>query len=153
MRRMLTLAAVAALAAAPAFAQNPPVRSRTEVQAPTTGQAGGRVVAGQNAAQPAVGQPIGNRPVAGQSVAEPAVGQARNQVIVGRSRTTGAHATGVNDALFAAAAADSGLSELTLSQLGAQRATDPELRRFSERMLGEHTRLSNELRTLTAQKR
>ena len=43
-------------------------------------------------------------------------------------------------------------SELTLSQLGVQRATDPELKRFSERMIEEHTRMNNELRTLTAQK-
>ena len=151
MRRMLTLAAVAALAAAPAFAQNPPVRNRTETQAPTAGQAGGRVVPGQNAAKPAAGQ-IGNRPVAGQSVPEPAVGQAGIRVIGGQGRTTGVNATGVNDALFAAAAADSGLSELTLSQLGVLRATDPELKQFSERMIEEHTRLHNELRTLTAQK-
>ena len=34
MKRMLTLAAVAAFAAAPALAQNPPVRTRTETQAP-----------------------------------------------------------------------------------------------------------------------
>src|SRR5262249_37025144 len=117
MRRMLTLAAVAALAAAPAFAQNPPVRNRTETQAPTAGQASGRVVPDQNAAQPAAGQ-VGNRPVAGQSVPEPAVGQAGIRVIGGQGRTTGVNATGVNDALFAAAAADGGLSQLTLSQLG-----------------------------------
>jgi len=141
---MLTLAAVAALAAAPAFAQNPPVRSRTETQAPTGEQVGGRVVAGQNT--PQAGQ-VANRPVAGQSVTEPAVGQAGNRVIASRGRTAG-----VNDALFAAAAADSGLSELTLSQLGVQQATDPELKRFSERMIEDHTRLNNELRTLTAQK-
>jgi putative membrane protein len=140
---MLTLAA-AALVAAPALAQNPPVRSRTETQAPTVGQAGRQPVAGQNAIPP--GQ-VGRRPVAGQSVPESVVGQAGNRVIAGRGQTAG-----VNDALFAAAAADSGLSELTLSQLGVQRATDPDLKQFSERMIEEHSRLNNELRTLAAQK-
>jgi putative membrane protein len=58
----------------------------------------------------------------------------------------------VNDRLFAAAAADSGLAELTLSQLGKERATDPELKQFSEEMTQEHTRMNNELFSLAAQK-
>jgi len=58
----------------------------------------------------------------------------------------------VNDALFAAAAADSGLSELTLSQLGEQRAADPELKKFSHQMIADHTRVNQELQTLAAQK-
>jgi putative membrane protein len=147
MKNMPALAAVAVLAAAPAFAQNPPVRSRTEIQAPTIAQA----IGGRNAAPAPAGE-AGNRPVAGQSVPEPAVGQAGNRAIAGRRLTTGVNVTEVNDALFAAAAADGGLSELTLSQLGVQRATDPELKQFSERMIEEHTRLNNELRSLTTQK-
>ena len=154
MRGILKLAAAAmatAIVVGPACAQTPPVRSRTEVQAPTAVQAGGRVVAGQNATQPAAGQ-VGNRPIAGQSVPAPAVGQVGTQPVAGRRLTTAVDATGVNDALFAAAANDGGLSELTLSQLGAQRATDPELKQFSERMIEEHTRLNGELQTLAAQK-
>ena len=58
----------------------------------------------------------------------------------------------VNDALFAAAAADGGLTELSLSQLGLQKATDPELKRFSQQMIDEHTRMNAELTTLAAQK-
>jgi putative membrane protein len=150
---MLTLAAVAALAAAPAYAQNTPVRSRTEVQAPNQAQVRNRAVAGQNAAQqPAAGQ-VGNRPIAGQSVPEPAVGQ------VGAERGTSRFGTravasqaGVNDGLFAAAATDSNLSELSLSQLGVQKATDPELKQFSQRMIDEHTRMGREMRTMLAQK-
>src|SRR5262249_12251976 len=65
-------------------------------------------------------------------------------------RAVAGRATAVNDALFAAAAADSGLSEVTLSQLGAQRATDPELRRVSEKMVEEHTRMNAELTQLAA---
>jgi len=52
----------------------------------------------------------------------------------------------------AAAADDSGLAELTLSQLGVQRATDPQLKEFSQRMLEEHTRMNQELMTLSSQK-
>jgi len=58
----------------------------------------------------------------------------------------------VSDSLFAAAAASGGLAELTLSELGLQRATDPELKQFSQRMIDEHTRMNNELIQLAAQK-
>lgn len=155
MRRMISLGAVVALAAAPAFAQTPPVRTRTEVQAPTEAQATGRAVGGQTQGRPGAGQ-VGNRPIAGQSVPETQAGQVATQPGAGQVGTRPfagrGQATGVNDALFAAAAADSGLSEVTLSQLGAQRATDPELRQFSERMIEEHARMNRELQTLAAQK-
>jgi putative membrane protein len=67
--------------------------------------------------------------------------------------TTAAARAGVNDALFAAAAADGGMAELSLSELGLQRATDPELKQFSQRMIDEHTRMNQELTTLAAQRR
>jgi len=150
MRHMLTLAAVAALAAAPAYAQNPPVRSRTEVQAPNQARVRNRAVAGQNAAQrPADGQ-VGNRPIAGQSVPEPAVGQVGAERGTSRSGTRAV--AGVDDGLFAAAATAGNLAELSLSQLGVQKATDPELKRFSQQMIDEHTRMGQEMRTLMAQK-
>ncbi len=157
MKRMLSLAAVAALVAAPAFAQQPAVRSRTEVQAPTEVQAGARAGAAQNQARTGAGQ-VSNRPIAGQSVPEPAVGQVgaqpgAGQVGIGRVRTrTAGGRAGVNDGLFAAAATDGNLSELTLSQLGVQKATDPELKRFSQRMIDEHNRMGQEMATLLAQK-
>ena len=59
----------------------------------------------------------------------------------------------VNDALFTAAAADSGVAELSLSELGLQRATDPELKKFSQQMIDDHSRVNQELTTLAAQKR
>jgi len=145
---MLSLVAVAAFVAAPAFAQQPTVRNRTPNPAPNGGQVVGRQGAGQ-----VPGGQVGNRPIAGQSVPEPAVGQVGARAGVGQGRALGtAVATGVNDALFAAAAADSGLSEVNLSRIGAQQATDPELKRFSQQMIEEHTQLNNELRALTAQK-
>jgi putative membrane protein len=60
--------------------------------------------------------------------------------------------TAVNDSLFAAAAADSGLAEVSMSELGVQRATDPELKKFSQQMIDEHNRVNQELMTLAAQK-
>jgi putative membrane protein len=59
----------------------------------------------------------------------------------------------VNDSLFAAAAAAGGMAELQISELGVQKATDPDLKRFSQRMIDEHTRMNQELATLAAQKR
>src|SRR4051812_17598088 len=50
----------------------------------------------------------------------------------------------VPDALFAAAAASSGMAELNVSQIGMQRATDPELKRFSQQMIDDHTRMNQE---------
>jgi len=61
--------------------------------------------------------------------------------------------TGVNDALFAAAAGDSGLAEVTLSELGLKKATSVELKQFSQRMIEDHRRLNQELVNLAARKR
>jgi len=64
-----------------------------------------------------------------------------------------APATAVNDNLFALAAADSGLAEVSLSQLGLTRATSPELKQFSQKMVEEHTRMNQELMGLAGQRR
>ena len=58
----------------------------------------------------------------------------------------------VPDVLFAAAATSGGLAEVNLSEIGLQRATDPELKRFSQQMVNEHTQLNYELSQLVAQK-
>jgi putative membrane protein len=59
----------------------------------------------------------------------------------------------VNDSLFAAAAASGGMAEVALAELGLQRARDPELKKFSQKMLDEHMKMNGELTTLAAQKR
>jgi len=59
----------------------------------------------------------------------------------------------VSDELFAAAAASGGLAEVNISQIGLQRATDPELKRFSQQMVQDHTQLNSELMNAVAQKR
>jgi len=58
----------------------------------------------------------------------------------------------VNDSLFATAAALGGMAEVSISELGAQKATDPELKRFSQQMIDEHTRMNAELTTLATRK-
>ncbi|MFO0890749.1 MAG: DUF4142 domain-containing protein [Isosphaeraceae bacterium] len=74
-----------------------------------------------------------------------------------RTQTQGARlAPGQNpvpDVLFAAAAASGGLAEVNISQIGLQRATHPELRKFSQQMIEDHTRMNQELMTLASQKR
>jgi len=65
---------------------------------------------------------------------------------------TTASSNAVDDRLFAAAAAESGSAELALSRLGLEKATDPELKKFSERMIEDHTMLSKELMTVARSK-
>ena len=59
---------------------------------------------------------------------------------------------GVSDALFAMAAADGGMTEVVISEIGARKATNPQLKQFSQQMITEHTRINNELKALAARK-
>lgn len=67
--------------------------------------------------------------------------------------TATAGRSAVNDSLFAEAAAIGGMAELSLSEIGARRATDPQLKKFSQQMIDEHSRLNRELTELAARKR
>ncbi len=58
----------------------------------------------------------------------------------------------VPDALFAAAAGAGGLAEVNVSEIGLQRATDPELKQFSQRMIDDHSKVNQELANLTMRK-
>jgi len=71
----------------------------------------------------------------------------------GRTAQPAGAVAAVNDPLFAAAAASGGLAEVNISEIGLQRATDPELKRFSQQMVQEHTQLNSELMSLVSQKR
>ena len=46
-----------------------------------------------------------------------------------------------------------GWRRLNISQIGLQRATDPELKRFSQQMVEDHTQMNQELINVLAQKR
>jgi putative membrane protein len=66
--------------------------------------------------------------------------------------TRGGVPAAVDDKLFAAAAAESGASEIAMSRLGVQKAVDPELKRFSQAMIDEHTKMNAELTSTAAAK-
>jgi len=59
----------------------------------------------------------------------------------------------VSDPLFVVAAIDGGMSEVMLAELGARKATDPDLKRFSENMIAEHTRMNGQITALATSKR
>jgi putative membrane protein len=59
----------------------------------------------------------------------------------------------VSDPLFVVAAALGGLEEVALGELGVQKATDPELKKFSQQMVAEHTRMNADLTALASTKR
>jgi putative membrane protein len=83
----------------------------------------------------------------------PAQNPTRPRTELAGQSTSAGNKMAVSDNLFAAAAASGGLAEVSLAELGAQRATDPELKRFSQQMIEEHTRMNSQLTTLAAQKR
>jgi putative membrane protein len=58
----------------------------------------------------------------------------------------------VSDELFAAAASSGGLAEVNVSKIALERATDPELKRFSRQMVQDHTQMNRELLDLVSQK-
>lgn len=59
---------------------------------------------------------------------------------------------GVSDALFAATAADGGMTEVVFSEIGVKKATDPKLKKYSEHMIAAHTKANAELKKMAAQK-
>ncbi len=59
---------------------------------------------------------------------------------------------GVSDALFAATAADGGMTEVLVSQMAVTKSTDPDLKKWSEQMVEEHTKVNNQLKELAAKK-
>lgn len=70
----------------------------------------------------------------------------------GQQTATGGTPAAVNDSLFAAAAASGGLTEVTISEIGLRKATDPELKRFSQQMVDEHNHMNQQLTNLAATK-
>jgi len=71
----------------------------------------------------------------------------------GNATQTTATKAAVNDSLFASAAASGGLAEVSISELGLQKATNAELKQFSRRMIDDHSKMNQQLTTLAAQKR
>jgi len=65
---------------------------------------------------------------------------------------TSAQRGAVSDSLFAIVAAESGMSEIAISELGVQRATNSDLKQFSQRMIEDHTRMNQELMEVATRK-
>ena len=59
---------------------------------------------------------------------------------------------GVSDSLFAAAAADGGMAEMMMAEMGAKKATNPELKKFSEHMVESHSKVASQLKELASKK-
>lgn len=57
-----------------------------------------------------------------------------------------------DDAEFAVEAADAGLMEVELGTLAATKATSPDVKRFAQMMVEEHSKANNELKSLASQK-
>lgn len=87
------------------------------------------------------------------AVAGPPVRAQQRTPAPARVAPSAAGGTAVNDSLFAEAAAVSGMAEVILAEIGVQRASDPELKKLSQQMIDDHTKMNQELMTLAARKR
>ena len=56
------------------------------------------------------------------------------------------------DSKFAAKAAAGNMAEAALGRLGVERASSPDVKRFAQRMIDDHTQALDELRNLASQK-
>lgn len=56
------------------------------------------------------------------------------------------------DADFFTKAGEAGLAEVELGKLAAQKATNPEVKKFAQKMVDDHTKAGNELKDLAAKK-
>jgi putative membrane protein len=68
------------------------------------------------------------------------------------STTTGRDKLSWGDRRFVTKAADGGQSELALAELAAQRATNPEVKSFAQKLVTDHTKVNSELMSLASQK-
>jgi len=139
-RRMILATLSAALAAPLAGAQETTTTTPAPAQ-DATATPGRAASPARNATAP------GRAVVQDRDVDTPAV-DATN----GRQPAATGRKAPVDDTLFLAAVADGGIAEVTLSELGLQRATDPQLKQFSQRMIDDHTRANQQLRALAAQR-
>ena len=68
------------------------------------------------------------------------------------STTTGSDKLSWGDRRFVTKAADNGQTEVQLAELAAQRATNPEVKSFAQKLVEDHTKVNTELMSLASQK-
>ena len=66
--------------------------------------------------------------------------------------TTGRDKLSWGDRRFVTKAADSGQAEVQLAELAAQRATNPEVKSYAQKLVDDHTKVNSELMSLASQK-
>jgi putative membrane protein len=59
---------------------------------------------------------------------------------------------GFMDRRFVTKAADDGMAELNIAQLAAQRATNPDVKSFAQKLVDDHSKVNSELMSLDSQK-
>ncbi len=67
------------------------------------------------------------------------------------SSATGGQLTGA-DKTFVTKAAEGGLAEVQLGQLAQQKAQDPKVKEFGQRMVDDHTKANDQLKSIASQK-
>ena len=70
----------------------------------------------------------------------------------GRDSTTSSAKLSWGDRRFVTKAADGGQTEVQAAQLAAQRATNPDVKNFAQKLVDDHTKVNSELMTLAKQK-
>ena len=68
------------------------------------------------------------------------------------NKTTAAKTGAANDKLFVTKAAEGGLAEVQLGQLAADHASSDEVKKFGQRMVTDHGKANDELKSLAQQK-
>jgi putative membrane protein len=67
-------------------------------------------------------------------------------------RDSSSHRLSWSDRRFVSKAADDGKAEVQIAELAAQRATNPEVKSFAQKMVDDHTKVNSELMSLAGQK-
>lgn len=171
----LTVLAAVGFAAAGATAQDIEAvgggngAQRSPTTTPNDVPAVGRRVAIPAEAGAAIpGQQVGRGSVGtaapGRQIGDEAIPGRRTGLTVPAGTTLGGAARGVpveagigpvagfNDALFAAAAAASGVFEVASSRIAAERGGSDEVKLFAQKMIADHTKANHELMALAASK-
>jgi len=68
------------------------------------------------------------------------------------SNSAGASNLASSDRNFIMKAAQGGMAEVELGQLAAQRASDPQVKQFAERMVADHTKANDQLKQIASSK-